>query len=201
MIADNFKETAEVITLHGLGFIQIKLQGNQRLHVWHPDLPKRECFEFSSIHSHRFSFMSRVLIGTQKNILYKTQRDNINLDGLLKGEPVTSNATHMSYLHEGQRSQFGNRPWRPNGLVHVKKVSEEIVPAGQRYNMKMHEFHATEPLNGGKTATLMLKTQESDKGAVSLCAIETSPDEDFDRFQLSEKDMWEIVMEVLSGRN
>jgi hypothetical protein len=26
------------ITLHELGFLQVQLQGNQRLHAWHPDL-------------------------------------------------------------------------------------------------------------------------------------------------------------------
>ena len=29
------------ITLHGLGFVQVQLEGSQRLHVWHPELPRR----------------------------------------------------------------------------------------------------------------------------------------------------------------
>jgi hypothetical protein len=49
------------ITLHGLGFVQVQLQGNQRLHVWHPELPRRAIFEHSAIHVHRFNYRSRVI--------------------------------------------------------------------------------------------------------------------------------------------
>jgi len=53
------------ITLHGLGFVQVQLEGGQRLHVWHPELPRRACFKYSAIHDHRFNFTSRVIIGKQ----------------------------------------------------------------------------------------------------------------------------------------
>jgi len=48
----DFTPTKETISLHGLGFIQIVLGGNQRMHVWHPDLPRRDCYEHSAIHNH-----------------------------------------------------------------------------------------------------------------------------------------------------
>ena len=44
------------ITLHGLGFVQVQLEGNQRLHVWHPELPRQACFTHSAIHDQRFNF-------------------------------------------------------------------------------------------------------------------------------------------------
>jgi len=56
------------ITLHGLGFVQIQLEGKQRMHVWHPELPRRACFEHSAIHNHRFDFDSLVIVGTQINV-------------------------------------------------------------------------------------------------------------------------------------
>ncbi|WLD70334.1 MULTISPECIES: hypothetical protein [Pseudomonas] len=31
------------ITLHGLDFVQVQLEGGQRLHVWHPELPRCAC--------------------------------------------------------------------------------------------------------------------------------------------------------------
>lgn len=62
----DFTPTKDIISLHGLGFIQIKLDDNQRLHIWHPDLPRRKCFEHSNIHNHRFAFKSTVLKGIQK---------------------------------------------------------------------------------------------------------------------------------------
>ena len=67
----DFTPTADQISLHGLGFIQVKLPNSARMHVWHPDLPRRSCYDFSSIHNHRFSFRSRVLIGQQINRRYR----------------------------------------------------------------------------------------------------------------------------------
>ena len=66
----NFEETQQRITLHGLGFIQLQLEGGQRLHVWHPSLPRRKCYEESFIHDHRFSFESTVLVGSLVNRVY-----------------------------------------------------------------------------------------------------------------------------------
>lgn len=80
-----FKETEEAISLHGLGFLQVKLGASQRLHVWHPDLPRRRCFRQSAIHDHRFAFTSRVLVGTQINHLWKVDR------------PGGSHPTHILY--------------------------------------------------------------------------------------------------------
>ena len=51
----DFTPTKDTITLHGLGFIQVVLPANQRMHVWHPDLPRRDCYVHSAIHNHRFS--------------------------------------------------------------------------------------------------------------------------------------------------
>lgn len=79
------------ITLHGLGFVQVQLQGEQRLHVWHPELPRRSCFEHSAIHDHRFSFVSRVLTGEQINHRYEPLRH-------AEGEFVM-------YLHEASASR------------------------------------------------------------------------------------------------
>ena len=89
------------ISLHGLGFIQVQLQGDLRLHVWHPDLPRRRCFEHSAIHNHRFRFESLVLVGVQINIKYSAT-------------PLQP-ATHTLYRHDGERQEGGGRPWTPDG--------------------------------------------------------------------------------------
>lgn len=188
-----FKETAESISLHGLGFIQVKLEGNQRLHVWHPDLPRRTCFEYSSIHDHRFGFSSTVLKGTQLNDIYAVYEPGVN------NVPEHLPPTHVAYLHEGERSKFGNRPWIPREHLWVAHVSTELVNAGETYHMLPHVFHATRPGGDGKVATLMTKTKELDTGARSLCAIEVAPDADFDRKQLSPYVMWGYVRDVLGG--
>jgi hypothetical protein len=75
IVIKDFTPIAEQISVHGLGFIQVKLPNNQRLHVWHPDIPRRACYLHSAIHNHRFSFTSHVLIGTQVNRRYEVHYD------------------------------------------------------------------------------------------------------------------------------
>lgn len=184
-----FKATEEPITLHGLGFLQVKLQGNQRLHIWHPALPRRECFVHSSIHNHRFGFNSHVLVGTQINVDYKVWAD------LAYGRP-----THIGYLHEGERTKFGNRPWLPDMEVRVQERHRRTIPAGGQYTMFPYEFHSTVPGGDGRVATVMKKTDEGDIGAHSLCLIGVQPDADFDRKQWAEDRLWEVVRDVIGGQ-
>lgn len=44
----------------------------------------------------------------------------------------------------------------------------------------------------------MKKTFEGVSGSHSLCEVGYEPEADFDRFQMSEWEMWDIVRDVLS---
>lgn len=173
------------ITLHGLGFVQVQLPANQRLHVWHPELPRRHCFEFSAIHNHRFDFTSQVLVGEQINIDYIPTESGVS--------------THILYLHEGPRSSRGGRPWFRDGFVRMVESGRQTVKAGQTYHMRAYDYHRTEPGGDRKTATIMAKTFEGHTGAHSTCEIGVEPDADFDRYQWSPSQLWEIVSDVLAG--
>jgi len=173
-----FEKTKEQITLHGLGFLQVILPGDQRLHVWHPDLPRRSCFESSSIHDHRFGFVSKVLIGTQVNQLYREIHNS-------------EKVTHWSYLHEGERTKFGNRPWLKVYPCLLEKVGEpRIILPGESYEMNPYMLHSTQCED--ITVTLMTKTHSENVGAHSYCKVNVKPDEDFDRKQWSEDRLWDI---------
>ena len=187
----------ERITLHGLGFIQVILGGNQRLHVWHPDLPRRKCFEHSSIHDHRFSFTSQVLVGEQINIIYRIA-DSTQISK--QNQSRDRGMEYVSYRHEGLRLPSGSRPWEPSLLLRVEEVQTQIVPAGESYHMDMYRLHRTVPGGNGRVATLMTKTEEGSFGAHSLCKIGVEPDVEFDRYQLSENELWEYVKSVLLDR-
>jgi len=174
-----FKETKEVITLHGLGFLQVKLPNKQRIHVWHPDLPRRSCFQHSSVHDHRFGFVSRVLVGTQINQFYRA----VPGDGI---EP-----THHAYLHEGDRTRFGNRPWIKDFSLRLEPSGEEqVITVGQEYHVSPYIYHATR--SEGIVVTLLTKTSEHTNGSHSLCEVGIEPDVDFDRKQWPEESLWEI---------
>lgn len=184
MIIDDLM--TDKITLHGLGFVQIQLEANHRLHVWHPELPRRSCFEHSSIHDHRFDFASTVLVGSMANHVYYVTRDSD------EGEFV-------QYLHEGKRSPNGGRPWTPDGNIDLELVRSSTISAGQCYLSTAYVFHRTEALGNGKVATLMHKTHEFSQGAHSTCLAGVQPDTDFDRFQWSASQLWEIVRDVIVG--
>jgi hypothetical protein len=185
---DAYRAIEKSITLHGLGFLQVQLEANQRLHVWHPELPRRRCFHHSSVHDHRFGFQSLVLRGIQINTNYYAQP-----------AADAGAASHVLYLHEGDRTKFGNRPWKPDGEVLLSAQTPLIVRPGQVYTMAPFVYHMTTPGGDGRVATLMTKTTEADRGAHSSCTIGVQPDVDFDRFQWPESRLWEVVADVLGG--
>lgn len=174
------------VTLHGLGFVQVQLPGNQRIHVWHPELPRRSCFEHSAVHNHRFGFLSMVLVGEQINVPIRVAADPYCGD-------------YMLYLHEGKRTACGGRPWVPDGRVNLHEGAPHSISAGQSYLMQAYDYHKTIPGGNGQVATLMTKLDEGSVGAHSSCLVGVDPDAEFDRFQWSPSRLWEVVSTVLLG--
>lgn len=180
MNAKDFAATAEQISLHGLGFIQVKLPGNQRLHVWHPELPRRSCFDRSAIHNHRFSFESQVLAGTQKNRVWSVAE--------------APEGSHDLISHDGPRSEKGGRLSYVAGRVQVDAWRVASYGPGERYYMPELVYHDTP--NDGVVITLMTKLREGDVHACSLIEHGHAFDQAFDRFQLSETALWGFVADA-----
>lgn len=179
----DFTPTKETISLHGLGFIQLKLDGNQRMHVWHPDLPRRSCYEYSAVHNHRFGFTSRVLKGTQHN-----QRCDLEFV-----RPGTG--THELISHNGPRSDKGGRESYPVASVNVLMRQIESYAPGESYRMPPLEYHHT-PCEG-IVVTILQKHEEMAIHANSVCRRDVAFDYGFDRFQLSPDQLFEIVKSAL----
>lgn len=179
----DFTPTKETVSLHGLGFIQVVLPGNQRLHVWHPDLPRRNCFEHSAIHNHRFGFFSRVLKGVQKNV-----RVDIEL---------ARDGSHTIISHNGPRSEQGSRISYPVAQCNVYERTVESYGPGDEYEMPAHQYHHTP--NSGIVVTLMRKLEESKIHANSVIRNDVEFHVAFDRFQLSREQLLAYVMEALAS--
>lgn len=180
----DFTPTKETISLHGLGFIQLVLPGRQRLHVWHPDLPRRDCFEHSAIHNHRFSFTSRVLKGVQKNV-------RVDLE-------LAKDGTHDIISHNGPRSEKGGRLSYPVAVCNVHEGPVESYGPGDEYQMPVHQYHHTP--NDGVVVTVMRKLEESAIHANSVCRRGVEFHHAFDRFQLSPGQLFEFVVDALGGK-
>lgn len=181
----DFTPTKETISLHGLGFIQLKLGGNQRMHVWHPDLPRRDCYEHSAIHNHRFGFRSRVLKGIQVN-----QRCDLEIV-----KPGTG--SHVLISHNGPRSDKGGRESYPVADVNIFLREIETYGPGQEYDMPALEYHHT-PCQG-IVVTIMQKLAECDIHANSVCERGIEFHTDFNRFQLSPAQLFSYVVDALSS--
>lgn len=181
----DFTPTKETISLHGLGFIQIVLGANQRMHVWHPELPRRNCYEHSAIHNHRFSFMSRVLKGVQVS-----QRCDLEIV-----KPDTG--THQLISHNGPRSDRGGRLSYPVADVNVLMHPEKRYEAGASYAVPEYEYHHT-PCKG-IVVTLIQKMSEGTIHASSVCRRGVDFHYDFDRFQLSPAHLFEYVVDALDA--
>lgn len=181
-LSKDFTPTKETISLHGLGFIQLVLPANQRLHVWHPELPRRNCYDHSAIHNHRFSFWSRVLVGFQANA-------RIDLELVKEG-------THTVISHNGPRSDKGGRLSYPVAECNVHRRPVETYGPGEKYFMPVHEYHHTP--NTGVVVTLMRKVEESAIHANSVIAKGVDFHYDFDRFQLSPAQLFGYVVDALT---
>lgn len=182
----DFTPTKEAISLHGLGFIQLVLNESQRMHVWHPDLPRRNCYQHSAVHNHRFSFKSEVLKGTQIN-----QRCDLEIV-----KPGTG--SHILISHNGPRSEKGGRESYPVADVNIIYREIERIDAGQSYLMPAMGYHHT-PCEG-IVVTLLTKLEQTDLHANSVCKRGVDFHYDFDRFQLSPDELFAIVVDALSGR-
>lgn len=182
----DFSPTKEQITLHGLGFIQVKLPANRRMHVWHPELPRRACFEHSAIHNHRFSFRSTVLIGQQVNRRYNVF-EGLQLDA----------ASHDRVSHDGPRSEKGGRLSYVADGARVAPLPDETYGPGDSYEMPVLQYHETP--NSGAVVTIMEKLREGTVHASTLIERGYTFDQDFDRFQLSPGQLWAFVIDALQS--
>lgn len=180
----DFTPTKETISLHGLGFIQLVLPEKKRLHVWHPDLPRRNCYADSAIHNHRFSFESTVLIGVQKNARVEIE--------------LARDGTHDVISHNGPRSAQGGRESYPVATCNVIEQPVETYKAGDSYWMGIHEYHHTP--NDGVVVTLMEKGRlESEVHACTIIKRGAQFHQAFDRFQLPPARLFAYVVEALGG--
>jgi hypothetical protein len=190
-IARDFTPTKEQITLHGLGFIQVKLPASRRLHVWHPDLPRRDCYAWSAIHNHRFAFRSTVIVGTQVNRRYNV------IEGSFAA--AFGPSTHLRISHDGPRGPEGGRLSFLAGQARAEALPDERYEPGQSYEMPMLQYHETP--NSGVVVTIMEKLAEGTVHASTLMDRQSRMDfhQAFDRYQLPPERLWQFVTDALQA--
>ncbi|UTC29564.1 hypothetical protein BAMBUS_05060 [Brevundimonas phage vB_BpoS-Bambus] len=154
----------------GVGFAQVYLNEDVRLHLWHPDLPT-EPESFGCRHDHRFDFTSTVLLGAVTNIFLSAHdsvvRLNADEDHALDGAGVFSEWEVMP-AHLGSAEPTIRRDG-----VDVTIDGIEVIRAGETYSFPKRRYH--ESRGHGVTLTVMKKFNQEETWAGILAPRGQAP--------------------------
>lgn len=168
--------------VHGNGFLQLDLpEPDMRLHIW-PEQKLATQKVYTGIHNHNFSFNSRILCGALTHIEYDgLQQSPIGLYQVYKTTPRDREDKGLVLAS----------PYRYN----LKYGRFFLLPQGSYYSFKYGNFHDSR--GNGLTATIMRKTRVEPLTEVYvLCEQHEVPDNDFNRYQFKDEQLWPIVKQV-----
>ena len=115
----------------GLGFIQMKINENERLHFWHPellpDVPDEE------IHDHRYDFTSTVVTGKLTHEVYDFVAVNTDVTNADYQMAFVSCDPTKPLSETSQEITFGE----------IQSYGSQILTAGSSYFFPSRRFHKT----------------------------------------------------------
>lgn len=176
------KSAGSKARIHGNGFIQLDITPDVRLHFWgHDKIPYRQKVK-TTLHDHRWSFISYVLKGKLLNRIF------------------WADPSAPSWA-------FRYRVWVPNPeklysliptneRVEIGQVGAQIIKASESYSMKIGQIHESEPLE--PSVTLLIKTEvDEDRLPRVFVPDGVEPDTEFDRFCVEPYKLFEIMDEII----
>lgn len=166
------KANSQRIYFFGLGFIQVKINEEWRLHFYHPEIPAF----VESPHNHRYDFTSTILKGSFTNTLYS----------------VREGKSHVISLESCNENILS-----PKEVKHalLEKTSQTTYYPGQSYFMSHSSFH--EAL-GSKCITLLQRSEykkEFAEVALRVGEQKTCPFKE----KLPEEKLWLLIKEMLES--
>lgn len=174
---DFLKENHQMIHFFGLGFIQLKLNQEERLHFYHEDLPAF----VDQPHNHRYDFTSRVLKGCLENIIWK--------------EAQKDPKAELSNLRYDSCTSDDNLEIPEGRLTKRKIVSRFYTAEGSGYYMPKEVFHQVNPMVK-PTITLLSRGPKVYEFATILEPVDFEPVCPFSG-NLPEEELWDIVKKCL----
>lgn len=123
---DHLKKNHQMIHFFGLGFVQLKIDENLRLHFYHPDL--LSIIDKEEVHNHRYDFLSMIMAGSLTNILF---------------EPV-DNPEGLYFIEE--ESCNINKKDKSNIILNCDLIKKETntYNQGDTYICQSDQFHTIE---------------------------------------------------------
>lgn len=171
---ENLKRRSTCIQYFGLGFIQIKLEKEYRIHFYTSLLPA--IIDKEDIHNHRYDFTSYILYGElHQEVFSLRDGDTHNL--------------------EEESCQEGYIPKKESGkLCRIEKLSEQYLIQGSYYTLDHKTFHRVT----STSAITFLKRGDYRKNLAEVVrpinGFKICP---FSK-KVSEEELWGIVADILS---
>ncbi|UTC28425.1 hypothetical protein GURKE_04230 [Brevundimonas phage vB_BpoS-Gurke] len=144
----------------GVGFAQVYLSEDVRLHLWHPDLPT-EPESFGCRHDHRFDFTSTVLLGAVTNIFLDVGEGAVHTAG--SGDQVVPGYGSFDEWEVMPAHLGSEEPTIRRRGVDVKIGGVQVLMAGDTYSFPKRRYHESRGHN--VTLTVMKKFNQEDSWA------------------------------------
>jgi len=170
------KENNTKIFFFGLGFIQIKINDEYRLHLYHPSLPAF----VEQPHTHRYNFTSTILKGQFTQHIY-----NI--------EPNEAGTYWLTYESCG-RGELPEEQANYKVSIESKLLLSNTYKIGSSYTISKEAFHTVEADN---CITLLKRGTQRDDYAKVLSLKEEAKLCPFSK-KIEESQLWYIVEEMLN---
>lgn len=188
-IVSYLRESGAVPRVHGNGFIQVDMNETERMHVWHPRVPRQAVP--TPIHDHVFSFESHVLIGKLVNQNYIFM-------------PRGSQAGGPEYqIFEARMDRGDNTTLQPTGTYgSLIAYVPLVLGPGDIYTMHKRQFH--ESIATCRALTIITKagpTLAQDPIGPApriLVPAGLGPDNAFNRHAFPADTLWGIIEEVIA---
>ncbi len=165
---DWLKSNYQKIHYFGLGFIQLKLTPNYRLHFYTKQLPPIVGDE--DIHDHRYSFLSHILRGRFEQYLFKM------IDG-------TDYNLEYESCAENAKSEFIKQ-------CSFELISSSVYTAGSSYFIHGNTFHR---VKAEEAITLLFRPTDYAKEKARVATLVGQKKVCPFSKRIPEKELWEII--------
>lgn len=163
------KNNHQMIHFFGLGFVQLKLDNQLRMHFYHPDI--KPITPDEEIHNHRYDFISNIIAGSFSQELFK----------------VTSGDSDFYMIEENCKSEKLVDPVKVP--VIITSLGFNHYKAGDSYTCVTSDFHRV------KTDFAITRLYRGQIMSDNALVIKNKNDESICPFskQLSNNECWEII--------
>jgi len=165
---DWLKKNTQMIHYFGLGFIQVKLTNEYRMHFYSPDLPP--IIDDEDIHNHRYNFNSTILKGQLTQDLF------VQIPG-------------DKYILEDESCQEGCSAGTEPILCDFKLISSCDMAAKSEYFLHHDTFHRVKT----ESCITMLSRSEYKKQFAQVARLKGSPKICPFSQKIEESELWQII--------